>query len=83
MGSCDEALWGTASEPLASEQLAEVVGPAPAGPAPQGHLTYPCGVRDSAKSGMGRCGNRHLNDLVESSAMNVRGSPETEAIIRR
>jgi len=32
---------------------------------------------------LGRCGNRDLNDRVESSTMNVRGSPETEATIRR
>ncbi len=47
------------------------------------NLTYPYGVRDSAKSGTGRFGNRDLNDRVESSTMNVRGSPETEATIRR
>jgi hypothetical protein len=29
-----------------------------------GHLTYPASIRDTAKSGIGGIGNRHLNDLV-------------------
>jgi hypothetical protein len=29
-----------------------------------GHLTYPASIRDTAKSGIGWIGNRHLNDLV-------------------
>ena len=28
-----------------------------------GHLTYPASIRDTAKSGIGWIGNRHLNDL--------------------
>jgi hypothetical protein len=44
----------------------------------QTHLTYPAGVRDSAKSGWGRKGNHRLNDLAESTCMNRRGCPETD-----
>src|SRR5215471_19134840 len=29
-----------------------------------GHLIYPASIRDTAKSGIGCTGNRHLNDLV-------------------
>jgi hypothetical protein len=29
-----------------------------------GHLTYPASIRDTAKSGIGWIGNRHLNDLA-------------------
>ena len=29
-----------------------------------GHLIYPASIRDTAKSGIGWIGNRHLNDLV-------------------
>jgi len=57
------------------------VGYQPKGPARP--LDYPSGVRDSAKSGLGLLGNRHLNNLAESAVMNVRGFPETEAITRR
>ena len=38
------------------------------------HLTYLADMRDSAKSGLGHCDNRHLNYLVESIAVNVGGS---------
>jgi len=37
---------------------------------------YPADIRDSAKSGLGWIGNRHLNYLVESIAMNVGGSSQ-------
>jgi hypothetical protein len=43
------------------------------------NLTYPTDARDAATSGLGRHGNHRLNDFAESSTMNVRGSPETEA----
>jgi hypothetical protein len=39
-----------------------------------GHLNYPVDVRDTAKSGMGRLGNRHLSYLVEFISVNVGGS---------
>jgi hypothetical protein len=39
-----------------------------------GYLTYPADVRDSAKSGLGQKGNRHLRYLVESISVNVGGS---------
>jgi len=39
-----------------------------------GHLNYPAGIRDSAESGLGYIGNRHLHYLVESISMNVGGS---------
>jgi len=42
--------------------------------APAGYLIYPVGIRDTAKSGMGRVGNRRLKDLAESILMNVGGS---------
>jgi hypothetical protein len=29
-----------------------------------GDLNYPASIRDTAKSGIGWIGNRHLNDLV-------------------
>jgi len=37
------------------------------------NLIYLVDVRDSAKSGLGRIGNRHLNYLVESIPVNVGG----------
>jgi hypothetical protein len=40
---------------------------------PEVNLTYPRAGRDTAKSGMGCWENRPLNDLVESSIMNVGG----------
>ena len=39
-----------------------------------GYLQYPADVRDSAKSGLGHKGNRHLRYLVESISVNVGGS---------
>lgn len=36
-----------------------------------GHLSYPASVRDSAKSGLGCRGNRHLPYLAESFFVNV------------
>jgi hypothetical protein len=39
-----------------------------------GYLPYPVDVRDTAKSGMGRMGNRHLHHLAESISVNVGGS---------
>jgi hypothetical protein len=42
------------------------------------NLNYLAGIRDSAKSGLGLSSNHHLNDLAESTTMNVRGSPETD-----
>jgi len=39
-----------------------------------GYLQYSADVRDSAKSGLGHKGNRHLRYLVESLAVNVGGS---------
>jgi hypothetical protein len=39
-----------------------------------GHLIYPADVWDTAKSGMGRRGNRHLNYLVEFIFVNAGGS---------
>jgi hypothetical protein len=44
-----------------------------------GNLNYPTTVRDSAKSGWGCKGNRHLNYLVESILVNV-GDPRQDAI---
>jgi hypothetical protein len=38
------------------------------------NLNYSADVRDTAKSGIGHIDNRHLNDLVESTSMNVGGS---------
>jgi len=38
-----------------------------------GHLTYPIDIRDTAKSGIGRIGNRHLNYLAEFVFVNVGG----------
>jgi hypothetical protein len=43
----------------------------------RGYLIYPLAVRDTAKSGRGRVGNRHLPYLVESLAVNVGGSRQT------
>ena len=43
-------------------------------PVSAGHLNYPADVRDTAKSGMGRAGNRHLHYLVEFISVNVGGS---------
>ena len=40
---------------------------------PAGYLIYPVGIRDTAKSGMGRLGNRRLKYLAESILMNVGG----------
>ena len=40
------------------------------------NLIYSVDVRDSAKSGLGHCDNRHLNDLAESISMNVGGSQQ-------
>jgi len=37
------------------------------------NLNYLVDIRDSAKSGLGRMGNRHLNHLVESIFVNVGG----------
>jgi hypothetical protein len=39
-----------------------------------GYLNYPVNVRDTAKSGIGRPGNRHLSYLVEFIFVNVGGS---------
>ena len=41
---------------------------------PIDHLTYSTGIRDTAKSGIGCTGNRHLNYLVEFIFVNVGGS---------
>ena len=38
-----------------------------------GYLNYPADVRDTAKSGIGHNDNRHLNDLAESTFVNVGG----------
>jgi hypothetical protein len=43
-----------------------------------GYLNYPVDVRDTAKSGMGRAGNRRLNYLVEFIFVNV-GDPHRDA----
>src|SRR5262249_25719235 len=43
-----------------------------------GHLVYPVVGRNSAKSGLGRMGNCHLNRPRKSILMNVGGCPETE-----
>ena len=40
---------------------------------PAGHLHYPVGVRDTAKSGMGQLDNRPLRYLVEFLSVNVGG----------
>ena len=40
---------------------------------PTGYLIYPVGVRDTAKSGIGRMGNRYLRYLAESISVNVGG----------
>src|SRR2546428_1754749 len=40
------------------------------------YLNYLADVRDSAKSGLGRMGNRHLRYLVESISVNVGGSQQ-------
>jgi hypothetical protein len=37
------------------------------------NLNYLISIRDSAKSGLGRIDNRHLNYLIESINMNVGG----------
>src|SRR5919108_2268056 len=39
-----------------------------------GYLNYPVTVRDSPKRGLGRTGDRHLNDFAESIVANVGGS---------
>ena len=39
-----------------------------------GNLSYPASIRDSAKSGLGCCDNRHLLYLAESIFVNVGGS---------
>jgi hypothetical protein len=39
-----------------------------------GHLIYPMSVQDTAKSGIGCCGNRCLHHLAERTSMNVGGS---------
>ena len=36
--------------------------------------TYPAGIQDSAERGLGRLGNRRLNDLAECAHVNVGGS---------
>lgn len=41
-----------------------------------GYLKYPADVRDTAKSGIGHFGNRHLRYLVESISVNVGGSQQ-------
>jgi hypothetical protein len=41
-----------------------------------GHLVYLASIRDSAKSGMGCTGNRHLSYLAESISVNVGDSPQ-------
>lgn len=41
-----------------------------------GHLYYPASIRDSAKSGLGCRGNRHLLYLAESIFVNVGGSQQ-------
>jgi hypothetical protein len=38
------------------------------------NLSYPADARDTAKSGKGRSGNRHLHHLAESISVNVGGS---------
>jgi len=38
-----------------------------------GYLVYPVSVRDTAESGMGCTGNRHLNYLAEFTSTNVGG----------
>jgi hypothetical protein len=44
-----------------------------------GHLTYPVDVRDTAESGMGHTGNRHLRYFVEFISGNVGGFyPDTK-----
>jgi len=40
----------------------------------QVNLTYPAGIQDSAESGLGRSGNRRLNDLAACADVNVGGS---------
>jgi hypothetical protein len=40
------------------------------------YLTYSADIRDTAKSGIGRSGNRHLNYLAEFIFMNVGGSQQ-------
>jgi hypothetical protein len=47
-----------------------------------GHRHYPLPVRDTAKRGMGRTGNHHLNSLVESVWLNV-GSASADAKVSR
>lgn len=71
-------LYGTANEPakrIAARRLPRVV-------TDRNHLkgrNRPpdptlFSIRDTAKSGMGCQGNRHLNDLAESTSVNVGGS---------
>ena len=52
--------------------------------APTGHLSYPVGVRDSAKSGLGHTANRHLPYLAASIFVNVGGHnrPLRKAVFR-
>ena len=51
-------------------------------PVSTGHLSYPVGARETAKSGMGYVANRHLPSLVESIAVNVGGSCRTAKVSR-
>jgi hypothetical protein len=39
-----------------------------------GYLNYPADIRDTAKSGMGRIGNRRLHYFAEFISVNVGGS---------
>ena len=54
------------------DQLSCVAGPKVS----LGYLNYPNDIRDTAESGMGRLGNRHLHYLVEFISVNVGGSQQ-------
>jgi hypothetical protein len=43
-----------------------------------GYLNYPADARDTAKSGMGCMGNRHLRYFAESISVNVGGSEQND-----
>jgi hypothetical protein len=45
---------------------------------PAGKPELPCWHPGFREERIGSSGNRHLNDLAESTSMNVRGSPETD-----
>jgi len=49
---------------------------------PEINLNYPAPVRDTAKSGMGVRGNRHLHYFAESFLMNLGGLPQAELQIQ-